>query len=139
MSINLTLTNDRKYFWQWDTNQYLITEGLPVGAEIHYDMPDVDVPLKTLVENKDDFLIARVPDELLQYAGKFTVWVYLTEENISGNRTVYSRSYNVEKREKPPDYVYTETEKLDFDTLSDRLTKVEKTLDNLSNFEEVEF
>lgn len=135
MAINLRLADNRRYFWQWDTNQYLIAEELPVGAEIHYDMPDITVPWKTIVELVDDLYIARVPDELLQHDGSFTVWAYVLENDISGNRTVYSRSFNVEKREKPPGYIYTESERDTFEKLDKRLTDLEDKVDNLSNFE----
>lgn len=139
MAISLILADDRRYFWQWDTGQYLIAEELPVGAEIHYDMPEVEVPWKTVVELVDGLHIARVPDELLQHAGSFTVWAYVLENDISGNRTVYSRSFNVEEREKPPGYVYTESEWASFENLEGRVTALEDKLGNLSNFEKEEF
>lgn len=142
MSISLNLADNRRYFWQWDTEQYLIAEELPVGAEIHFDMPECNIPLKTLVELRNDIFVARVPDELLQNSGSFTVWAYVIDNTVGdaiGNRTVYSRSFDVQKREKPPGYVYTATEMVNYESLNSRLTKVEDTLENLANFEEEEF
>ena len=122
-------------------------------------MPECNIPLKTLVELRNNIFVARVPDELLQHSGSFTVWAYVIDNTLGdaiGNRTVYSRSFDVNKREKPPGYVYTATEMVTYETLNKRLTemedtlenyesldgrltKVEDTLENLANFEEEEF
>ena len=136
MAISLVLADNRRYFWQWDTKQYLIANELPVGAEIHYDMPGIDIPCKTTVELVDDMYIARVPDELLQHAGSFDVWAYVMEDDISGHRTVYSRSYDVEPREKPPGYVYTESDILSYETLDDRLSSVEEKLEKQTDIDQ---
>lgn len=131
MSVNLVLSDGRRYFWQWDTGQYLTAAGLPVGAEVHFDMPDCNIPLKTLVEERNGELVCRVPDERLQISGSFTVWAYVLD-SVVGNRTVYSKSFNVSAREKPPTYVYTAFESMNYETLNRRLIEAEEKLAELS-------
>lgn len=136
MAISLNLADGRRYFWQWDTEQYLIAQELPIGAEIHFDMPECNIPLKTLIELRGDKYVCRVPDELLQHSGSFTIWAYVVDNTIGdaiGNRTVYTKSFDVQKREKPPGYVYTATELVNFENLNRRLTEVEDALDNFGD------
>ena len=104
--MNLILADGRKRFYQWDTGLYLIVDGLPVGGELHYDMPDVTDPVSYKIHEKDGKTVCKVPDKLLQHAGKFTVWAYIRDE--LGNRTVYKKSFVVEGREKLPDYISTD-------------------------------
>ena len=135
--MDLVIADGRKYFWRWDTEQYLLVDGLPVEGELHFDMPDTDIPVKVLLEERDGQLVCKVPDELLQHDGKFTVWMYLADED--GNRTMKKKVFKVADREKPSDYVYTETEHKTWSDLNNRIGAVEDTLNNLVNYEEAEF
>lgn len=74
VSISLQIEDGRKSFYQWDSERYLVTQGLPVGSELHFDMPDTDVPVSLLVADKDGKVVCKVPNELLRHAGTFTVW-----------------------------------------------------------------
>ena len=120
----LKIADGRKVFWQWDTNCYLLAYGIPAGCEVHFDIPNVDAPLKTLVEEKDGDLICRVPDEFLQTAGYFTAWVYTAHDD--GGKTTYSRRFIVNAREKPPEYVYTPAERYSYEALKERIDELKK-------------
>ena len=94
--------NTERRLYQWDTGQKL------VGCTGLY----VDFPIDNevyRVETADGMCI--IPDELLQTAGEYKVYECMT------NNTIRSFAFSVTPRPKPPDYVYTPTERLTFEGL----------------------
>ena len=94
--------NTEKRLYQWDTGQKLVgCTGLyvdfPIGTEVYR------------VETTDGMCI--IPDELLQTSGGHKVYECMT------NNTIRSFAFSVTPRPKPPDYVYTPTERLTFEGL----------------------
>ena len=94
--------NVTKQLYQWDTGQKLtectgLYVDFPIGEDIYR------------VETADGTCI--IPDELLQTSGGHKVYECMT------NNTIRSFAFSVTPRPKPPDYVYTPTEKLTFDGL----------------------
>lgn len=94
--------NTERKLYQWDTGQKL------VGCTGLY----VDFPIDNevyRVETADGMCI--IPDELLQASGSHKVYECMT------NNTIRSFAFSVTPRPKPPDYVYTPTERLTFEGL----------------------
>ena len=94
--------NTERRLYQWDTGQKL------VGCTGLY----VDFPIDNevyRVETTDGMCI--IPDELLQTSGGHKVYECMT------NNTIRSFAFSVTPRPKPPDYVYTPTERLTFEGL----------------------
>ena len=94
--------NTERRLYQWDTGQKL------VGCTGLY----VDFPIDNevyRVETADGMCI--IPDELLQTSGSHKVYECMT------NNTIRSFAFSVTPRPKPPDYVYTPTERLTFEGL----------------------
>ena len=94
--------NIEKKLYQWDTGQKL------TGCTGLY----VDFPIDNevyRVETVDGMCI--IPDELLQTSGGHKVWECMT------NNTIRSFAFSVTPRPKPPDYVFTPTERLTFEGL----------------------
>ena len=94
--------NTERKLYQWDTGQKLVgCTGLyvdfPIGDEVYR------------VETADGICI--IPDELLQTSGSHKVYECMT------NNTIRSFAFSVTPRPKPPDYVYTPTERLTFEGL----------------------
>lgn len=94
--------NTERRLYQWDTGQKLVgCTGLyvdfPIGTEVYR------------VETTDGMCI--IPDELLQTSGGHKVYECMT------NNTIRSFAFSVTPRPKPPDYVYTPTERLTFEGL----------------------
>lgn len=94
--------NTERRLYQWDTGQKLVgCTGLyvdfPIGNEVYR------------VETVDGMCI--IPDELLQTSGGHKVYECMT------NNTIRSFAFSVTPRPKPPDYVYTPTERLTFEGL----------------------
>ena len=95
-----------KQLYQWDVGQKLIEcAGLyvdfPIGEDIYR------------VETADGTCI--IPDELLQKSSVHKIYECMADN------TLREFVFNVKSRPKPPDYVYTPTEKLTFDGLVKRV------------------
>lgn len=131
VDVNLTIADGRTSFYQWDTDVYLLVEGVVAGNELHFDMPNTDVPYEVKIEQDEDRVVCRVPDELLQTVGSFKVWVYVTDD--LGTRTTFQKKFRVTKREKPADYIYTETERETLDTLTERVDNLADALYDLKD------
>lgn len=98
--------NIEKKLYQWDTEQKLtgctgLYVDFPIGNEVYR------------VETIDGTCI--IPDELLQTSGSHKVYECMT------NNTIRSFAFSVTPRPKPPDYVYTPTERLTFEGLVQRV------------------
>ena len=97
---------------QWDLNRKVIVTGYEGGAEVHFASPGDDhgAYVVKLVDGQ-----AEIPNILLTMAGTINVYVY------PADRTVFATALWVMAREKPDDYVYTETEVLDWRTLDEKI------------------
>ena len=104
-----TLYDGRSHFWQWDANQKLVTTTLPVGTEVHfYHDKSERLAFTMLVEQERGARVCKVPNALMEHAGTIKVYVYTTD--ATGTRTTHRKTFAVKPRQKPPGYVYTETE-----------------------------
>lgn len=97
---------------QWDSNRKVIVTGYEGIAEVHFASPGDDHGAY-VVELKDGE--AEIPNILLTMAGTINVYVY------PADRTVFATALWVMAREKPDDYVYTETEVLNWRTLDEKI------------------
>lgn len=114
--------NERKQFWQWDTGQRLIVDD-DVCPEIHFCNGTNECALVCKVYEKDGIRLVDVPNILLQSAKTINVFAYIRDENEQ--YTKRSQAFFVMPRTKPSDYVYTETEVLNYYSLDERLKRVE--------------
>ena len=97
---------------QWDLNRKVIVTGYEGVAEVHFASPGDDhgAYVVKLVDGQ-----AGIPNILLTMAGTINVYVY------PADRTVFATALWVMAREKPDDYVYTETEVLSYKTLDEKI------------------
>lgn len=117
----LTLNDGRSELYQWDTGRKL---SIAVDCtQVHYSNKvfgrsiDVDV-----VDG-----IAIIPDILLQTDKELTAWAFVgTPEN---GYTKISKTFKVNRRNKPADYVFTPPEQTTLDELVERLQKIEEAQD----------
>ena len=117
----LTLKDGRTELWQWDTGREVKVEG--ECSQVHFSNKiqgrsiDVDV-----VDG-----VAKIPDVLLQTDGTLNAWAFVgTSEN---GYTKVSKSFVVNKRNRPADYVFTPTDQTSIKELNDRLEKLEANQD----------
>ena len=109
----------REHFYQWDLNrQILVTD--PAIAEVHFCNRTEDCSLVTEVKEIGGFLLADVPNILLQQSFDLHVYAY------DGNATRYDAVFTVKPKSKPSDYAYTETEIKSFEHLENRIDQIEK-------------
>ncbi len=102
---------------QWDQDRKVIVTGFEGGAEVHFASPGDDHGAY-VVELTDGE--AAVPNVLLTMAGVINVYVYPVD------RTVFAAALPVMAREKPDDYIYTETEVLSYKTLDEKIGDLAK-------------
>lgn len=84
--------------WQWDTGR----EVEVVGCEqVHFAKSTTGTCYTVAVANSK----AKIPDELLQAAGRVYTWAYITDEAYGG-RTRIEALWDVKRRAKPAEYIY---------------------------------
>ena len=111
----------RKEFYQWDLNRKLIVEDKSIN-EVHFSNRTTDYSLITEVYELDGLHVADVPNILLQDSWDIKVYAYDYEY------TKHCETYNVIARTKPEDYVYTETEVLNYNTLLERMNAIDANI-----------
>ena len=117
----LTLNDGRADLWQWDTGRTLAVDA--DCSQVHFSNKvfgrsiDVDVIDGTAI----------IPDILLQTDKDLNVWAFVgTAEN---GYTKISKTFKVNRRNKPADYVFTPTEQTTLAELSGRLDRIEESQD----------
>ena len=117
----LTLNDGRADLWQWDTGRTLSVDA--DCSQVHFSNKvfgrsiDVDV-----VDGA-----AIIPDVLLQTDKELNAWAFVgTAEN---GYTKISKTFKVNRRNKPADYVFTPTEQTTLAELSGRLDRIEESQD----------
>ena len=111
----------REHFWQWDLNQKLIVED-PTINEVHFNNRADRDSLPVEVYEENGLRLANVPNILLQEDLKIKVYAY------SVDHTKHEAWFYVTTKSKPADYVYTETEVKDYNSLLDKISeKVNKS------------
>ena len=123
----LTLNDGRSELWQWDTGRTLAVDA--DCSQVHFSNKvfgrsiDVDVA--------DG--VAIIPDILLQTDKDLNVWAFVgTSDN---GYTKISKTFTVNRRNKPADYVFTPTDQMTLQTiqrqigdLTDLTTEAKDTL-----------
>ncbi len=117
-----TILDGRKDFFQWDLNQKIVVSEkvnrvhFAIGGKIE----------ATEVKQENEQYVAAVPNIILQNAGYLSVYAYVADEN--GSFTKEESCFLIKGRPKPPDYVYTETEVLNYEAIRKEIEQIEKRL-----------
>lgn len=122
--MNLKSETGKPCFYQWDTNQILIVEDAPNCQEVHFGYKDGSEARVCRIREADGKRIVAVPNELLRENRMF--YAYLISEEDDGTVKNHPQSFEVVKRPKPDDYVYTQTEVQTFEVLEERITALEE-------------
>ena len=117
----LTLNDGRNELWQWDTGRTLSVDA--DCSQVHFSNKvfgrsiDVDV-----IDG-----VAIIPDILLQTDKELNVWSFVgTPEN---GYTKISKTFKVNRRNKPSDYVFTPPEQTTLGEILERLDDLESIQD----------
>lgn len=84
--------------WQWDTGREVEAAGC---EQVHFAKSTAGTCYTVEVAGDK----AKIPDELLQAAGRVYAWAYITDEAYGG-RTRIEALWDVKRRAKPAEYVY---------------------------------
>lgn len=106
---DIKISDGRKHFWQWDTGCQITVMGFPDATELHYFRQGMSEPIPRKVYQRGNERVCDVPDEILQEALNFKVYVNVQEED--GIHTAIEKEYIVKQKPKPTNYIYTETER----------------------------
>ena len=117
----LELNDGRSELWQWDTGRTLIVDA--DCSQVHFSNKvfgrsiDVDV----------SYGVAIIPDILLQTDKDLIVWAFVgTAEN---GYTKISKTFKVNRRNKPADYVFTPPEQTTLEQIQEKIDYLESIQD----------
>ena len=117
----LTLNDGRSELWQWDTGRTLIVDA--DCSQVHFSNKvfgrsiDVDV----------SYGVAIIPDILLQTDKDLIVWAFVgTAEN---GYTKISKTFKVNRRNKPADYVFTPADQTTLEQIQEKIDYLESIQD----------
>ena len=111
----------RDYFYQWDIDRKIIVEDSSI-TQVHFCNRTDDCSLICEVYDEGNLRVVNVPNILLQASLPIRVYGY------DGDHTEYCKYFNVYRRTKPADYVYTETEVKNYDSLIKRIEQIEQDI-----------
>ena len=117
----LTLNDGRSELWQWDTGRTLVVDA--DCSQVHFSNKvfgrSIDVDL---VDG-----VAIIPDILLQTDKDLNVWAFVgTAEN---GYTKISKTFKVNRRNRPADYVFTPTDQTSLEEIKEKLDYLESIQD----------
>lgn len=115
------ILDGRSHFYQWDIDRKVVVEDKTVN-QVHFCNRTDDCSLVTEVYDLDGLRVADVPNILLQQDWRINVYAY------DSKYTKHCEVYDVARRSKPADYVYTETETLNYNTLLERINDIDENI-----------
>lgn len=118
----LRLTGGRCHLWQWDADQTLAVTREDV-TEVHFRNLEGETAMVVDVFEEDGRRLARIPNILLTQARTIDAYAYRT---TGGDATVDHLAIAVKARQRPDDYVYTETEVRQWSQLEERIEALER-------------
>ncbi len=123
--------NPIKHFFQWDRNIQILyknNSGKSV-SQIHFSNLKSDTAM-ILLPFEDEQKV-NVPNILLTNIHSVIIHFCHTEEDGSFE-TLCEFVIPVKSRQKPSDYIYTETEILDYKFLEDRINEIQATIGDIN-------
>ena len=116
----LDLNDGRSELWQWDTGRTLTVDA--DCSQVHFSNKVFGRSIDVDVTNGG----AIIPDVLLQTDNDLNVWAFSgTAEN---GYTKISKTFKVNRRNKPADYVFTPVEQTTINQLKSDLANLENLL-----------
>jgi hypothetical protein len=113
------IQDGRTKFYQWDIDRKLVIDDESI-TQVHFCNKTDSCSLVCEAYTENGVRLVNVPNILLQTDWRINVYAY------DGNYTKHSAVYYVVARTKPANYVYTETEVLNYAALDERIAALEK-------------
>ena len=113
--------------YQWELGRKVQIFPLPNMTidEVHFSNHGDPEALVVKPKDENGMIVAEIPNILLQSGTALIVYSVNVAEGFTDN--LRSCTFNVRKRAKPSDYVYTEVEILNYETLEKRIRKLEES------------
>lgn len=121
------ILDGRDELFQWDINRQIIVSDASIDAVHFCNRTDVSA-LVVEVKDKNGLRVADVPNILLQESWDINVYGY-----CGGHYTKQAAKIKVNPRCKPESYVYTETEVLNYNTVMEKIDRVENNIGEAVN------
>lgn len=126
MDIKLLINpGEPETLYQWDTDRQMEitdTEGLSID-EVHFSNTILTKALVVEPTVSEAGYVANIPNSLLKVPMMIKAYVVAQTEN--GKHVTFCEQFEVNKRTKPSDYVYTETEVKRYEDLENRIKTLE--------------
>lgn len=105
MSVSITLDHGNT-FTQWDTGRFIYVNGYTENSrvKVHFTTSDSGVAFSVLPTWVDGKWKAGVPNTVLTVGLPVNIYVY--DEELMTNRTVYKFVVGIDVRSKPADYIF---------------------------------
>ena len=117
----LTLNDGRSELWQWDTGRTLTVD--TDCSQVHFSNKVFGRSIDVNVADG----VAIIPDVLLQTDKDLDVWAFSgTAEN---GYTKISKTFKVNRRNKPADYVFTPPDQTSLEEIKERVSYLESMQD----------
>ena len=117
----LDLNDGRDELWQWDTGRTLIVDA--DCSQVHFSNKVFGRSIDVNVA----YGVAVIPDVLLQTDNDLNVWAFSgTAEN---GYTKISKTFRVNRRNKPADYVFTPPDQTSLEEIKERVSYLESMQD----------
>ena len=117
----LELNDGRSELWQWDTGRTLIVD--TDCSQVHFSNKVFGRSIDVNVA----YGVAIIPDVLLQTDKDLNVWAFVgTAEN---GYTKISKTFKVNRRNKPADYVFTPPDKTSLEEIKEKVDYLESMQD----------
>ena len=117
----LDLNDGRDELWQWDTGRTLIVDA--DCSQVHFSNKVFGRSIDVNVA----YGVAIIPDVLLQTDNDLNVWAFSgTAEN---GYTKISKTFKVNRRNKPADYVFTPPDQTSLEEIKERVSYLESMQD----------
>lgn len=121
---------------QWDSDRYFYIKNYNFETipDCHYETNKLNEALIVkgkLTENGEQIKFD-IPNSLLCHKEKITAYIYQNsdEKEITESKTVYIVSFDILKRIKPSNYVYTATEAFNYHQLSNKVDSLANAIEN---------
>lgn len=114
----INLDDSKSELWQWDTGRYLSLPDTD-AKEVHISRGGMRSARVVKIQEQK----AVIPDGLLVFGGR--LFVYVVQANATGEMTVYDKWFDIQRRPKPDDYIYTDDEVRQWEQLEERLSNIE--------------
>lgn len=113
--------------YQWDSNRQVLLTGDDASAsQVHFtDICSGDNALVVEVKDINGQKIADIPNSLLMSGHDIKVYSW------NDDHTIHGRAFPVTRRKRPSDYVYSPSDVVSMEKLTQRIDDLEKKLEEL--------